>query len=247
MEISSADSKPVEVAAPASWRRRGWRLAKILAVSVFVVWHLFFLFYRNIADLWGEEIGKKAVVEKAAWDKKWKADNESTLSSSYAALQFWNVCLDVSEEKKLSIATRRYSAFMGQEQGWCMFAAPLARHAYFPAVRIYFDDDSEELVKSENEFDPNCYARFGGWRQRKLEDTIASGDPQGEEAALWSNYTLWVYRRWRAGHPDDPREVRWLQLLRRRIDFPGPGGPRERGEPESSEIALYTPDGRWVR
>ena len=148
MGISSSDAKPAVLAAPVSWWRRGWRIVKILVVLTFVLWHLVFLIYRNIADLWGEEIGKKAVVEKAAWDKKWKADDGSTWSSSYAALQFWNVCLEVSEEKKLGTATRRYAALIGQEQGWCMFAAPLARRAYFPALRIYFEDESEELVKS---------------------------------------------------------------------------------------------------
>jgi hypothetical protein len=241
------DTPPQPAAPTASPLRRAWRIVKIIAVTTFVVWHLFFLTYRNFADLWGEEVAKKAAVEKTNWETEWKHSDGGRLSQSYAAMKFWQACFDVTEEKEAARITRRYGAFLGQEQGWCMFAAPLARKAFFPAVRIHFSDGSTEDLHSGNEPDPNSYRRFGGFRQRKLEDYIAYGNAQGEEAAVWSNYTLWVYRHWRAAHPDDHRELKWLQLRARRIDFPAPDQQRDFPEPDSWEIALYDADGRWVR
>lgn len=223
--MTPTDPTPAEAPAPRpSPLRHGWRLVKALVVAAFVTWHLFFLAYRNVADLWGDEL-----LKKVDGPEQQKAVAEDL--------------------KKLSLVTRRYASLAGQEQGWCMFAAPLARKAYFPAVRIHFTDGSDELMTSGNEPDPNDYRRFGGWRQRKLEDTIAAGnaDPTGEESALWANYTLWVYRAWRETHANDPREVKWLQLLRRQITFPEYGQPREFAEPKESEIARYTPGGRLVR
>jgi hypothetical protein len=204
--------------------RRAWRIIKGLAVAAFVVWHLFFLVYRNVADLWGDDLVKKAQAEK-----DWEA-LEPRL-------------------KKAARPTRLYAAYAGQEQGWCMFASPLARKAYFPAVRIYFDDGSDELVTSGNEPDPTHYRRFGGWRQRKIEDIIAYGDEKkvrDEEAALWANYAVWMYHKWREAHPDDSRQAARLALLSRLVRFPELGKPHAYPEVETYTIAIYTPDGRLV-
>ena len=58
--------------------------------------------------------------------------------------------------------------------------------------RIEFTDGTDELLRSDNEPDPLGYFRFGGWRQRKLEDYLAFKTPDelpgDDELPLWEVY-----------------------------------------------------------
>jgi hypothetical protein len=203
-----------------------WKRLKLTAVIAFVFWNLVFLAYRNIADLWGESL------------IRWSSER-----IDYKRLE--------PGIDRFSETTKRYAGFMGIEQGWSMFASPMARNAPFPALQIEFEDGSEELVLSANEPDPERFLRWGGWRQRKLEDTIASAAADkactGKEAAVWSSFTLWMFQNWQLVHPDDARDVKQLVLLRRRIEFCEPGQSRRRDPPESSVIARYAIDGRRLQ
>ena len=135
-------SSPMNQSAP-SRSTRVWRRFKQIVVIVFVAWNVVFLVYRNIADLWGESI------------VQWSSDR-----------------IDVKRIQpgmdKFGETTRSYASFMGIEQGWGMFASPLARNAPFPALQIEFADDSEELVLSANEPDPEHFLQLGRLAATKI-------------------------------------------------------------------------------
>src|SRR5262249_11813201 len=72
---------------------------------------------------------------------------------------------------------------------------------------------------------PTRFFRFGDWQLRKLEEYLLEvpDDLQDSpEWPLWEAYVRWSVKRWHEGHPDDPRKVRRLVFLRRRIYFPPP-------------------------
>jgi hypothetical protein len=219
--ISSTNSCTAEL--PVSLPHRCWKRAKSLCVAAFVVWILIFIVYRNAAELWGDAF--------VAWVRP---------RTGYTRIE--------PELNRFSTCTIRFGSYCGIEQGWFMFGSPLARRTHFPAVLIQFTDGSDTLMLSGNEPDPDHFWRLGGFRQRKLEDHIAclaaDEETKGEEAQLWSNYALWVYRHWRRCHPDDPRQAKDVILQRRTIALPGPGESCEHKPATTSIIARYTLDGR---
>jgi hypothetical protein len=193
-------------------------------VAAFVAWHLFFLVFRNPLDLWREPI--------LDWCKGrgWWPSAEAPFEQADAA-------------------TSRYGNLCGVPQGWRMFTAPLARSAPFLAARIEFTDGSREELRSLNEPDPRSFVRLGGWRLRKLEDHLSDGRPEtlpgNRERELWGAYVRWCVRRWRAGHPGDPRTPARVVLVRRQVTFPAPGDPPgSNGEPEYHAVGTFLPDGR---
>lgn len=125
-----------------------WPAARTAAVVLFVGWQLFFLFARNALDFW------------------------------YTPLRHWCVKQEMWEHgvgpllDPFNDAADRYANFNGIDQDWKMFAPPLARSDPFLAVRLEFSDGSDELVLSDNEPNPRAFFRFGGWRQRRLEDHL---------------------------------------------------------------------------
>lgn len=132
-----------------------------------------------------------------------------------------------------------------------MFAPPLARYDYFLAARIEFIEGGVEVIRSENEPDPRGYFRFGGWRQRKLEDYLVTNtselSPGNEELPLWEAYVRWSVRRWREQHPDDTRTPARVLLLRRDFTFPNPTeDPAVFAEPKVYTLGTFLPNGSLV-
>jgi hypothetical protein len=202
------------------------RVGRVLvraAVVLFVVWQVFFLLVRNPLDLWGDDIKKWCKAQPWWWAAK-------------------------KPYEKLDQATTRYANLLGIEQGWTMFAPPMARGAPFLAARLEFADGSQEEVYSPNEPDPARFLRLGGWRQRKLEDFLIKPYPDEisdkEDLPVWQAYVRWSVRRWRQAHPDDPRQLERVVLVRRWITFPGPNdAPTVFGEPDVREVGRFNPDG----
>jgi hypothetical protein len=196
------------------------------AVFLFVAWHLLFFAVRNPLDLWSEPI-TEWLKEHGWWERYGDA------------------------VRRVDRLTDRYAKGVGCEQGWVMFRPPMARAASFLAVRFEFTDDSRDTTSSENEPDPRRFFRLGGWQTRKLEDQLL--DPPDDLAKApslpaWEGYARYALRRWKERHPDDPRQVRRIVLVRRRIAFPWPGQPPGAYEPATEkDIAAFGPDGRLCR
>ena len=207
---------------------RFWRWLKIGVVTLFVVWNLFFLAFRNPLDLWWKEYLKKWCEGQRWWQ---------TVEAPF---------------DKVDRVTKYYGKFFGIDQSWSMFTPEMARRSPFLSARIEFTDDSSILLLSENEpADFNHFFRFGGWRQRKLEDNLwgVRNDLSAtcDELPLWEAYARWSIRRRREQSPDDDRTVRRVVLLGRPIYFPKPGSdPREFDEPSTRLIGYFGPDGTFV-
>jgi hypothetical protein len=186
-------------AAPEALLRRLGRYAVRTVVILFVTWQLFFLAFRNPLDLWKSQI--EGWCAKQRWWKK--------VEKPYEALDK---------------VTTRYGNLLGIEQGWTMFTPPLARSAPFLGARLQFADGSEEVLRSPNEPDVAGFLRLGGWRQRKLEDSLVHASPEElpwkEDLPLYQAYARWCVQRWKEAHPDDRRDIVRVVLLRRRIYFP---------------------------
>ena len=133
-----------------------------------------------------------------------------------------------------------------------MFVPPLARSASFLAARIEFTDGTDLILRSDNEPDPLGYFRFGGWRQRKLEDYLVYKTPEDlpgdDELPLWEAYARWSVRRWRERSPDDLRERRCVSSCcaafsrsrsRRKI-------PSVYEEAAVSTVGVFRPDGSLI-
>ena len=151
-ETQAVEPAPVRI----SWVRSAWRWFKTGVVVLFVCWQLFFLVVRNPLDFWYASF-KKWCEEEKIWD-----DDKDP---AYGVKPLLDPIDDV---------TLHYGNFGGIDQNWRMFTPPLARYAYFLAARIEFAEGGEEVIRSENEVDPRGYFRFGGWRQRKLEDYLVT-------------------------------------------------------------------------
>ncbi len=202
------------------------RTPKTAAVVLFVVWQLFVLLVRNPLDFW------------------------------YTPLKHWCEEKNIWERAKLVVdpvdkATSCYANFCGIDQNWKMFVPPLARSASFLAARVEFTDGTDELLRSDNEPEPLSYFRFGGWRQRKLEDYLVNKAPDelpgDDELPLWEAYARWSVRRWRQRHPDDDRVPARVTLLRRVVTFPEPSeDPSVYEEAEVSTVGVFRPDGSLV-
>jgi hypothetical protein len=202
---------------------RMWPVAKTVAVVLFVSWQMFFLIVRNPLDFWYAPI-KTYCVEHHLW--------ESVKTG-----------LDPLDD-----ATRHYGNFSGIDQNWRMFVPPMARSAPFLAARIEFTDGTDDVQRSDNEPDPLAFFRYGGWRQRKLEDYLVYKTPDelpgDEELPLWEAYARWSVRRWRERHPDDLRIPERVVLLRRVITFPEPSeNPSVYEEASTSTVGVFHPDG----
>ncbi len=196
-----------------------WPAAQTGAVVLFVGWQLVFLCVRNSLDFW------------------------------YTPLRHWCMKQEIWDHgvgpvlDPVNAAADRYANVNGIDQDWKMFAPPLARSDPFPAVRIVFTDGSDETVLSDNEPDPRGFFRFGGWRQRRLEDVVV----WGRSPILSTAYVRWSVRRWRERHSGDPRTPERVVLLRREWGFPGPGtDPAALGPVEVSPIGEFLPDGSSV-
>jgi hypothetical protein len=202
---------------------RMWPRAKTTAVFLFVGWQMFFLIVRNPLDFWYAPI-KNYCVDHLIWESVKKG-------------------LDPVDD-----ATRHYGNFTGIDQNWRMFVPPMARSASFLAARVEFTDGTDVLLRSDNEPDPLSYFRFGGWRQRKLEDYLVYKTPENlpgdDELPLWEAYARWCVRRWREGSPDDSRTPARVVLLRRVITFPEPSeNPSVYEEAAVSTVGVFHPDG----
>ena len=196
-----------------------WPAARTGAVVLFVGWQLVFLCVRNSLDFW------------------------------YTPLRHWCMKQEIWDHgvgpvlDPVNAAADRYANVNGIDQDWKMFAPPLARSDPFPAVRIVFTDGSDETVLSDNEPDPRGFFRFGGWRQRRLEDVVV----WGRSPILSTAYVRWSVRRWRERHSGDPRTPERVVLLRREWGFPEPGtDPAALGPVEVSPIGEFLPDGSSV-
>jgi hypothetical protein len=187
-------------------------------VPAFVVWHLAFLAFRNPVSLWQDAFD--------AWVARTRGKGP--------AAQVLASALDRTDRAFIA-----YEHALALDQGWRMFAAPLARTAPFPAVIVRFEDGGELELRSENE--PAAPDRFvwreGRTRLRKHEAQIVSSELERYGLSeYWSRYLLWKCRRWRDAHPHDARPVRELVLIRRRYMLPEPGQPITYGEPSLEHV-----------
>jgi hypothetical protein len=228
-ETPAVEPAPVR----ASWLRWTWRWFKTGVVVLFVCWQLFFLFVRNPLDFWYAPFKEWCQKEKI-----WDADDDPRYGVK--------PLLDPVDD-----TTLHYGNFAGIDQNWRMFTSPLARYDYFLAARIEFVEGGDEVIRSENEVDPRGYFRFGGWRQRKLEDYLVTNKselwPGNDELPIWEAYARWSVRRWRERFPDDTRTPAHVVLIRRDFNFPKPTeDPAAFAEPEVYTIGTFLPDGRLV-
>ncbi len=211
---------------PDNGAARLWPRVKGAVVVLFVGWQLFFLIVRNPLDFWYTPI-KQWCEQKKIWP-----DVKIVL-------------------EPLDDATRYYGNFSGIDQNWRMFVPPMARSASFLAARVEFTDGTDVVLHSANEPDPLAYLRFGGWRQRKLEDYLVYKTPDelpgDDELPLWEAYARWSLRRWKERYPDDSRTPARVVLLRRVITFPEPSeNPSVYEEAAVSTVGVFHPDGSLV-
>jgi hypothetical protein len=225
---------------PSPWRL-AWRWTKAAAIAAFVLWHLFFLAWRNPNDLWEDGL-RDWFTKQPRWGdvvhdfnkpRMPTTDGDSRLARRLTyANPSWERWYEPTEKW-----TKNYGRVFGIEQGWSMFTPNLARGGSFLTARIEFSNGSEEYFKSPNEpalesddFPlPKPFLRAGGWRQRKLEDCMLYTKPEqlarmdvadGDDLPLFEAYAAWALRRWQASHPADRREPFRVVLLRRRLPFP---------------------------
>ncbi len=215
---------PPPVDAPHSLLGRIGLAGRALLVTFFVVWQLWFLVFRGALDL-----------------------DYKRYTAGLQALPFWGSIEPAFAALDQSTAT--YGNWCGIEQGWSLFAGPVARGAKFLTARLEFADGSAEWVYSGNEPWATDFFRIGGWRQRKLEDYMAYTDAdtlaQSEELPLWGAFVRWSVQRWRTQHPEDRRTPERVVLAARWIAFPSPGtDPAALPEPEITTIATFTPEGK---
>lgn len=161
-------------------------------IFAFVLWQLFFLAFRNPVDLWQEDF------EKWAKSQSWWDANKPTWRR-YEEDYF----------DPVSKATKAYSRVFAVEQGWSMFTPNLARRGRFLDARIDFSDGTEIDILSENQihryeiddnkdgaYRPKPFLRFGGWRQRKLEDSLIDAEPDkiadADDLALYGPFVRWT-------------------------------------------------------
>ena len=213
-----------------------WRYFKGAVVLFVVVFHLAVLAVRNPLDLWYKEI--------RAWMKEHPADAEQSYWDRFAQ----------TERSPLRVAdnfTWKYTNLVGMEQRWVMFTPPMARSAPFLAVRLEFRDGTSEMILSPNEpEDPACYLRVGGWQLRKLEDYLAypPEDLAGDaERSLWEGYALYKLHQWQGARPGDPRVVKRIVFVRRRLYFTEPNQTYADVEPPSErDLASFDARGNLL-
>ena len=175
---------------------------KITTVLIFsfVLFHLCFLFMRNVVG----------VLDDKKFDKFKKAH------------PYFNMI-----HAPLNKYTSRYEKTFGIDQGWLMFTSPIDRQAPFPAVRLEFSDDSTEIFLSDNEpRDMNSYFRFGMARLRKYEHHIITSDLKDTyKEPLLERYCRWRVSEWRKTNPQDKRKIFRVTLIRRVFTLPKPSEP----------------------
>jgi len=149
--------------------------------------------------------------------------------------------------RMLTNVTERWSQLTSQPQNWSLFAPEVDTECAFVAVELTWDDAEQHrrvLLLSENEpEDLRSYARWGRFRQRRLEASLTTQLwlPEGKElddvAVVWQQditdrvrskhdamraYLQSRLASYHGEHPDvpGPREVR---LLVRTYRIPAPG------------------------
>ncbi|MFO0877796.1 MAG: hypothetical protein U0840_10620 [Gemmataceae bacterium] len=219
--MSSLESSP-SVAPPGLVRRLA-RWACNLAVFLLVAWHLFFFAFRNPLDLWHKPI-YAWLESQPGWDR-------------------WGRIFIRADD-----LTYRFANLAGCEQRWVMFCPPMARGAWFLGFRFEFADGSHAVLPSTNEPTPERFFRLGGWQIRKFEDHLCFPDDnlaRNPELGLWEAYALEAVRRWKRTHPDDPRQIQQVVMIRRRIAFTGPEDvPGDYAAPRTEDIARFDAAGR---
>ena len=208
---------------PASRLRRLWRLARGTLVFLIVAGHLVFFAVRNPLDLWDKPIFDW-LKARPGYDR-------------------WGPAFE-----RLDKLTNKYANLVGCEQRFTMFSPPMAKGAPFLGYRLEFADGSTDLLRSITEPTPERFFRFADWRTRKLEDYLLWPDDDlagSSERAMWEAYAREAARRWRSAHPDDPRELTRLVLVRRRIAFPTPEEtPGDYDPPEETDVVAFDPQGK---
>jgi hypothetical protein len=218
---------------------RLWRAFKGLVVFLIVIFHLAVLAIRNPLDLWYQQI--------SGWMKANPTDAETTWWDRYGQTA-------EGEFKVLRRAddlTWRYTNLVGLEQNWCMFSPSMARNAPFLAVRLEFADGSHETMYSANEpGDPSWYIRVGGWQVRKLEDYLLfppDNLASHGERPLWEAYARYKLKQYQEARPGDPRPVKRIVFVRRRLYFPEPGQTlADVPPPDEKDIASFDARGKLL-
>jgi hypothetical protein len=215
---------------------RLWRYFKGGVVFVIVVFHLAVLAVRNPLDLWFTQIRD--------WMQKHPADAESSYWDRYGRPP-------TSPLRLADTFTWKYTNLVGLEQRWVMFGPPMARSAPFLCARLEFTDGTSETILSPNEpEDPTSFVRVGGWQLRKLEDYLTwppDDLKKNAERSLWEAFARYKVRQWQSVQPGDPRQVKRIVLVRRRVFFPEPGqSPRDVKSPLEHDIAFFDARGKLL-
>jgi hypothetical protein len=204
---------------------RLWRGLKGAVVFCIVVFHLVTMAIRNPLDLWYEEV-KEWLKEEGLWERHGE------------------------RFRRVDRFTWKYLNGVGCEQRFSMFSPPVARGAPFLAFRYEFTDGSSELVPSAQEPDPTSFFRLGGWQRRKLEGYLVYPPDdlhQDGERVLWEGQARQAMRQWRADHPDDPRRLKGVTFIRRRIHFPHfDDDPTQYAPPGETVVARFDAEGRLL-
>jgi hypothetical protein len=208
---------------PPSRLRRILRGLGIAAVALFVAWHLLFQVVRTALDLWSSPV------------RGWCEEN---ITHPFDRAVF----------NKLDTSTQRYGSLTGIVTGWSMYAPPVARSASFLTVRLEFDDGTWVDLNSFNEpADTHHFFRVGGWRQRKLEDSllgIRNTEVRNHvDRPVYEAYVRWRLKAWRDANPNDPRTVLHIRLLMRDLDLPHPDRPDDPPAVHFYRLGDFAPDG----
>jgi len=224
--------------------RRFFASLRVVLIAAFVCWHLFFLLFRNPLDLWWHELVDDGLKKLSWWDTPLV-----TMQQAFPNDPRHVVVTPGKIFSTIDMATWRYGNYFGIEQGWSMFSPPIARRGSFLAAEVILDDGSTEMLLSPNEkpLPDGFYFRWGGWRQRKLEDYLLYETPESiagkSDPQIAQAYVRWSVRRWREINFYDPRLVARVRLVKRTWEFPHHTDPPNKLTLSESTIGTFLPDG----
>jgi hypothetical protein len=142
-------------------------------------------------------------------------------------------------------ATKAYERLLELDQGWIMFASPVARTVSYASVRLVLEDRTRVELRSSNEPpDKRSFFRVGDYRIRRIEDKlIAKGEITETLRGLMERYVSYRLADWRDNSAGLPKVVK-VQLWRRTFALPEPGESVS-NEATLTLVAEFDAEGRF--
>ena len=189
-----------------------------LACGLFVVWHVLFIVVSNAFPIMGSNLEESEHYE-------WVEPIHKTIYP----------------------ATKAYERLLELDQGWIMFASPVARTVSYASLRVVLEDRMRIELRSTNEPpDKRSFFRLGDYRIRRIEDKlIAKGGINRTLRGLMERYVAYKLAAWR-DHSAGLPKVAKIELWRRTFDLPEPGESVS-NEATLSLVAEFDADGSFKR